>query len=96
MLKRGRAAAAQPSAGSEGVKKGEAEQPRGRAVARGKVVGPRHGRVVPGPRTKGWDAAVLELRVGGTGLDAWVRVQGHPEMAAGGGTWTWSLLVVQC
>lgn len=33
MLKRGRAAAAQPGAGREGVKKGEAEHPGGRAAA---------------------------------------------------------------
>lgn len=33
MLKRGRAAAAQPGAGGEGVKEGEAEHPSGRAAA---------------------------------------------------------------
>lgn len=61
-MKRGRAAAAQPGAGREGVKKGEAEHPGGRATAC--AGGEGRGDKAWGhawPKDPGTEAAGLEL-----------------------------------
>lgn len=85
MLKRGRAAAAEPGAGREGVKKGEAEHPGGRAAARAARDRARGSRLAQG--TKGQGPSSAGLGAGGAGPAAGLRVQRHPEMGAiGGGT----------
>lgn len=88
MLKGGRAAAAQPGAGREGVKKGEASRWQSRCSGwRGVAMGTRHG-VMLGLGDQGTGARLGPypgLGAGGTGLAAGLQVQCHPEMAAVGG-----------
>lgn len=68
-MKRGRVAAAQPGTGREGVKKGEAEHPGGKAALElvGKAVGTRHGvRPGLGSRDRGCRAGAQQCQ--GSGL----------------------------
>lgn len=95
MLKGGRAAAAQPGAGREGVKKGEASWWQSRCSGwwgwpRGQGTGSCLAWGTKGQGLQGWDH-IQGLGLEGQGWLLGCRSSVTPKWQLSGGTWTWSL-----